>query len=80
MTNTPYPFYLPLSLLPPPYQKLFAAQKAVPLRKKTKGQKKKYYAVFSTQNRPMINTCSTFGPSRMMLLKNIFTHIYQELG
>lgn len=76
MTNTPYLFYLPLSLLPPPYQKLFEAQKAVPLRKKNKRWKKKYYTVFSIQNRPMINTCSTFGFSRIMLLKNNFTSIY----
>lgn len=46
MTNTPYLFYLPLSLLFPPYQKLFAAQKAVPLRKRKTGKKKRVLYCF----------------------------------
>lgn len=45
-TNTPYLFYLPLSLLSPPYQKLFVAQKAVPLRKKKTTVKKKVLYCF----------------------------------
>lgn len=46
-TNTPYLFYLPLSLLSPPYQKLFVAQKAVPLRKKKKHSQRKSTILFS---------------------------------
>lgn len=79
MTSTPYLFYLPLSHLPPPYQKLFATQKAVPLRKR-KSHKNNYYTIFSIQNRLMINTCSMLLSRMMPLKKNTFTSIYWVLS